>query len=179
MANFIIYDNEQGCVVTQLPSDPRIENPKYEVLDSDTRGFRVFEGEIDIENNLLHVYKLNAAKDGVENPYAGKTKQEQHDLFERVRLNREATAIKESKLVEIKTVTGSRLEDEYSSSGWRHEKATETDLLNGNNAAMTALATEKKAIRDAGNAHGATLAALDATTDAGADAILAFDAQNF
>jgi len=179
MANFIIYDNEQACVVTQLPYDPRVANPNYEVLDSDDRGFRVFEGEINTDENVLHVYKLNAAKDGVENPYAGQTKLEQTNLFERARKNKEAVRIKGNKAIEIKTATGQRLEDEYSSAGWRHEKASETDLLNGNNVAMTALATEKKAIRDAGNAHGATLAALDPTTDAGADAILAFDPENF
>ena len=179
MANFIIYDNEQACVVTQLPYDPRIGNPKYEVTDSEDRGFRVFEGEINTDENVLHVYKLNAAKDGVENPYSGKTKLEQTQLFERVRKNREATRIQGNKLIEVKTTTGVKLEDEYSSSGWRHEKAAETDLLNGNNAAMTALATEKKAIRDAGNAHAATLAAFDPATDAGADSILAFDPQDF
>ena len=179
MANFIIYDNEQGCVVTQLSYDPRLEDPNYEILDDNKRGFRVFEGEIDTEQNVLHVYKLNAAKDGVENPYAGKTKLEQTNLFERARKNKEAAFQKPHKLIEIKTTTGSRLEDQYSSSGWRHEKAAETDLLNGNNAAMTALATEKKAIRDAGNAHAATLEALDPNTDAGADAILAFDCAAF
>ena len=179
MANFIIYDNEHACVVTQLPYDPRIGNPAYEVTDSDERGFRVFEGEIDTEQNVLHVYRLNAAKDGVENPYAGKSKLEQTQLFERVRLNRDAARIKPHKLIEIKTTTGQKLEDEYSSAGWRHEKAVETDLLNGNNDAMRALAIEKKAIRDAGNAYGAQLEALDPNTDAGADAILAFDPQDF
>ena len=179
MANFIIYDNEQGCVVTQLSYDPRLEDPNYEILDDNKRGFRVFEGEIDTEQNVLHVYKLNAAKDGVENPYAGKTKLEQTNLFERARKNKEAAFQKPHKLIEIKTTTGSRLEDQYSSSGWRHEKAAETDLLNGNNAAMTALATEKKAIRDAGNAHGAALEALDPNTPTGAQAIIDFDAQDF
>jgi len=179
MANFIIYDNDQGCVVTQLDYDPRIENPVYEVTDSDRSGFRVFEGEIDTENNLLHVYRLNAAKDGVENPYAGKTKQEQHDLFERVRLNREAARMKVSKLEEIKTTAATKLADQYSTTGWRHEKATETDLLNGNNVEMTKLANEKKVIRDANNAHYAALEALDENTDAGCDAILAFNAQDF
>ena len=100
-------------------------------------------------------------------------------MFERVRKNREAVRIKGNKAIEIKTATSQRLEDEYSSAGWRHEKASETDLLNGNNNAMIALATEKKTIRDAGNAHGAALEALDPTTDAGADAVLSFDVENF
>jgi hypothetical protein len=174
MANFIIYDETEECVVTQLPYDPRVATPNYE-----DAGYKVFSGEIDTETDLLHVYKLNAAGDGVENPYAGKSKQEQTDLFERVRKNKEAVRIKENKLIEIKTIASNRLTDEFSTNSWRHEKATETDLLNGNNDAMTALANEKKAIRDANNAHAAILKALDPTTDAGADAVLAFDASDY
>jgi hypothetical protein len=45
---------------------------------------------------------------------------------------------------------------------WKIQRATETDLLNGNTAAMTALAQEKKAIRDANNAAEAE---VDAETD--------------
>ena len=170
---YIIWDIEKEHVRTTLDWDPSVENPDY------LQRHKVFEGDIDLDENLLCCYVLNDAGDGVVNPYAGKTKAEQDVLHTAARKLQIAAALKADKLIEIKTATGSKLEDQYSSSGWRHEKAAETDLLNGNNAAMTALATEKKAIRDAGNAHGATLAALDPTTDAGAAAIEAFDCSDF
>ena len=170
---YLIWDIEGGHLRTQLDWDPSENNPEY------LSHSKVFVGDIDQDNDLLCCYELNAAGDGVVNPYAGKTKAEMETLYTAALKKKNAAKLQANKLIEIKTTTGSRLEDEYSSAGWRHEKALETDLLNGNNAAMTALAQEKKAIRDAGNAHGATLAALDPTTDAGADAILAFDPENF
>ena len=170
---YIIWDIEKEHVRTTLDWDPSVENPDY------LQRHKVFEGDIDLDENLLCCYVLNDAGDGVVNPYAGKTKAEQDVLHTAARKLQIAAALKADKLIEIKTATGSKLEDQYSSSGWRHEKAAETDLLNGNNAAMTALATEKKAIRDAGNAHGVALEALDPTTPTGAQAILDFDAQDF
>ena len=170
---YIIWDIEQEHVRTVLDYDPSTENPDFLTRN------KVFEGDINLDENLMCCYVLNAAGDGVENPYAGKTKAEQDVLHTAARKLQIAAALKADKLIEIKTATGSKLEDEYSSSGWRHEKAAETDLLNGNNAAMTALATEKKAIRDAGNAHAVALEALDPTTATGAQSILDFDAQDF
>ena len=170
---YIIWDIEKEHVRTTLDWDPSVENPDY------LTRHKVIEGDINLDENLLCCYVLNAAGDGVVNPYAGKTKAEQDVLHTAARKLQIAAALKADKLIEIKTATGSKLEDEYSSSGWRHEKAAETDLLNGNNAAMTALATEKKAIRDAGNAHAVALQALDPTTATGAQSILDFDAQDF
>ncbi len=170
---YIIWDIEQEHVRTVLDWDPSTENADF------LKRNKVFEGDINLDENLMCCYVLNDAGDGVVNPYAGKTKVEQEQLHTAARKLVRAAALKADKLIEIKTATGSKLEDEYSSSGWRHEKAVETDLLNGNNDAMRALATEKKAIRDAGNAHGATLAALDPNDAGDADKILAFDAQDF
>ena len=170
---YLIWDIKGEHLRTQLDWDPSENNPEY------LSHSKVFVGDVDLDNDLLMCYELNAAGDGVVNPYAGKTKAEMETLYTAALKKKNAAKLKASKLIEIKTVTGARLEDEYSSAGWRHEKATETDLLNGNNDAMTALATEKKAIRDAGNAHAATLEALDPTTDAGAAAIEAFDCADF
>tara|TARA_B100001250_G_scaffold349922_1_gene321386 strand:+ start:1834 stop:2352 length:519 start_codon:yes stop_codon:yes gene_type:complete len=170
---YLIWDIKGEHLRTQLDWDPSENNPEY------LSHSKVFVGDIDLENDLMMCYKLNAAGDGVVNPHAGKTKAEMETLHTAELKLKNAAVLQANKAIEVKTVTGARLEDEYSSSGWRHEKATETDLLNGNNAAMTALATEKKAIRDAGNAHGATLAALDPNTAAGADAIIAFDCSDF
>lgn len=168
---FLIWDIEGEHVKTQLDYDPSIDNPKY--LEKN----KVFPNhDIDFDNDLLLCYVLNDAGDDVVNPHAGKTKAEMTALMEAAEKIKTATGMKVYKAVEVKTSTALKLEDEYSPSGWRHEKAAETDLLNGNNDAMTKLAQEKKAIRDAGNAHEAVLASLDPTTAAGADAIIAFDA---
>ena len=170
---YLIWDIQGEHVRTQLDYDPSDGNPSY------LEHSKVFVGDVDLDNDLLECYKLNAAGDGLVNPHAGKTKAEMETLHTAERKLVRAAAAKADKLIEIKTWTGIKLEDEYSTSGWRHEKASETDLLNGNTAAMTALASEKKAIRDAGNAHTATLEALDPNSDAGATAILAFNAQDF
>tara|TARA_B100001778_G_scaffold329998_1_gene331826 strand:- start:44 stop:571 length:528 start_codon:yes stop_codon:yes gene_type:complete len=168
---FLIYDIESKQVTTQLDYDPSVDNPKY------LEHRKVFAGkDINFDEDLLCCYELNAAGDDLVNPYAGKTKAEMMTLHDAAKKLKTAKQMKGQKLLEVKTSTALKLEDEYSPAGWRHEKASETDLLNGNNDAMTKLAQEKKAIRDAGNAHEATLAALDPDTDAGAAAIIAFDA---
>ena len=58
---------------------------------------------------------------------------------------------------------------------WKVERAKEVDLLNGNDEAMKALALEKKAIRDKGNAIEAEILALDPTVSADAKALIAYD----
>lgn len=168
---FLIYDIETKQVTTQLDYDPSVDNPNY------LEHRKVFAGkDVDFDNDLLCCYELNAAGDDLVNPYAGKTKDEMITLHDAAKKLKTAAAMKIQKKVEVKTSTALKLEDEYSPAGWRHEKASETDLLNGNNDAMTKLAQEKKAIRDAGNAHEALLNAMDPDTSAGADAIIAFDA---
>ena len=71
------------------------------------------------------------------------------------------------------------LDGDYSNTSWKVEKAKEIDILAGNNAAMTALATEKKAIRDANNAHEAVIEALDPTVPADQTKIKDFDPTDF
>ena len=67
------------------------------------------------------------------------------------------------------------LEGEYGSSSWRVEKAKEVDLINGNDEAMKALALEKKAIRDKGNAIESEILALDPTVAADAKKLISYD----
>ena len=71
---YIIWDIEKEHVRTTLDWDPSVENPDY------LTRHKVFEGDINLDENLLCCYVLNAAGDGVENPYAGKTKAEQDVL---------------------------------------------------------------------------------------------------
>tara|TARA_B100000475_G_scaffold200494_1_gene185030 strand:+ start:1637 stop:2164 length:528 start_codon:yes stop_codon:yes gene_type:complete len=169
---YLIYDEESGETVNQLPYDPSEGGTKPYFA-------KVFQGDIDQEQNEICAYVPNAAGTALVNPYAGKPKAEQTELHRKALLKKQAVLEKERKKIEIKTTCSKLLTDEYSTNSWKHEKATETDLLNGNNDAMTKLAQEKKVIRDANNAHVAALEAIDPSTDAGAAAIEAFDATDF
>lgn len=120
----------------------------------------------------LTSWRLNAAGDALIDSHAGKSDEE------RVALNlaeNEALVfaeMKEDKRGQIKAEAKAFLEE----IAWKKERAEETDLLNGNSAAMTAYAQEKKAIRDANNAKEA---ALDAITTNDLDAMKAFAPKDF
>ena len=120
----------------------------------------------------LTSWRLNAAGDALVDSYAGKSDEE------RIALNlaeNEALVfaeMKEDKRGQIKAECKAVLEELE----WKKEKASETDLLNGNSAAMTAFAQEKKAIRDANNAKEAE---LDAITINDLDTLKAFAPKNF
>ena len=115
----------------------------------------------------LTSWKLNTAGDALVDAHAGKSDEE------RVALNlseNEAlifAGFKEDYRRQIKAHAKAALEQIT----WKKERAEETDLLNGNNAAMTALAAEKKAIRDLNNSREAE---LDAITENDLTALLAF-----
>ena len=115
----------------------------------------------------LTSWKLNAAGDALVDAHAGKSAEE------RVALNLAESQVilfankKEDFRRQIKANAKAALEEIT----WKKERAEETDLLNGNSAAMTALAAEKKAIRDSNNAKESE---LDAITDNDVPALLAF-----
>lgn len=169
---YLIWDEELEETVSVLQFDP---------TEGGTKPYfgKVFQGEIDAEKDLICAFRPNAAGTALENPYAGKTKEEQTELHRKALKRKEAKLEQARKAIEIKTHVSKLLKDEYSTTSWKHEKASETDLLNGNNDAMTKLAQEKKVIRDANNAHAQVLAGYDPDTDAGADAIIAFDPCDF
>ena len=120
----------------------------------------------------LTSWKLNAAGNALEDAHAGKSDEE------RVALNLAESEVylfsqmKEVKRSQIKSEAKAQLEELE----WKRERAQETDLLNGNSAAMTALANEKKAIRDANNVKEV---ALDAITINDCDALKAFQPDDF
>ncbi len=120
----------------------------------------------------LTSWRLNAAGDALVDSHAGKSD------AERIALNlaeNEALVfaeMKEDKRRQIKAEAKARLEEIE----WKKEKASETDLLNGNNAAMTVFANEKKAIRDANNAKEVQ---LDAITTNDLDTMKAFSPTDF
>ena len=80
--------------------------------------------------------------------------------------------LKEGHRVAIKA----RAKDALEEISWKKERAEETDLLNGNNVAMTSYANEKKVIRDANNDREA---ALDAIPEGDWAAMNAFDPEDY
>ena len=169
---YLIYDPEEQHVVQQLS-----HNPLDDVVDKTTTKIKVFEGTIDEENDFITNYRLNAAGDGLENPYAGQSKADQLIKFQEDQDKIRAIKVKPIKINEVRTQCRKYIEDEFGQSSWKVEKAQEEDLINGNTDAMRALALEKKAIRDKNNTIEAEINAFDESTVAGARAILEYDVQ--
>ena len=169
---YLIYSKKEQHVTHQLDYDPR-----EGVVDASSDvDYIVFEGEkIDCENDFITNYRLNAAGDGLENPYKSLSKADQLAKFQDDQAKVYAPKYQEHALKMIKMEVKNVLEGDYSNSSWRHEKATEVDLINGNNDAMKALALEKQAIRDKGNAIEAELKALDPTVAADAKKLITYN----
>ena len=161
---YLIYDKVEQHVTTQLDFDPSAD-----LAPGTSTSYLVFEQEaIDMENDFITNYRLNAAGDGVENPYKGLSKAEQHVKFTEDQVKIHAVTTKKHLFQIIKSEVRHKLEGDFGQSSWKVERAQEQDLINGNNDAMRALAIEKQAIRDKGNAIEAELAALDPSVTADA-----------
>jgi len=171
---YLIYDKVSKQCVGNTETDPTLGGTIQ--LGA---AFKVYQGTIDGEANYQSAYRPNAADDGLESPYEGLPKTEQVQKFEEEQTIIEAQNLKFHKLRQIKTECAKQIEGEYGSDTWRLDKAKEQDLLSGTNSAMTSVANEKQNIRDANNAHEATLKALDPNVLADAKKILEFDATRF
>ena len=170
---YLIYSKKEKHVTHQLDYDPREGAP--DIPDAEL-SYIVFEGEkIDTENDFITNYRLNSAGDGVENPYKSLSKADQLAKFQDDQAKVYAPKYQQHNVELIKSVTRSVLTGDYGETAWKVERAKEVDLLNGNDEAMKALALEKKAIRDKGNAIEAEILALDPTVSADAKALIAYD----
>ena len=169
---YLIYNKNEKHVTHQLDYDPR-----EGVVDASSDvDYIVFEGEkIDCENDFITNYRLNAAGDGLENPYKSLSKADQLAKFQDDQAKVYAPKYQEHAVKMLKMEVKSVLEGEYGSSSWKVEKAREVDLINGNDDAMKALALEKKAIRDKGNTIETELQALDPTVAADAKALIVYN----
>ena len=169
---YLIYSKKEKHVTHQLDYDPR----EGIVADPNDVDYIVFEGEkIDTENDFITNYRLNAAGDGLENPYKGLSKADQLAKFQDDQAKIYAPKYQQHNVELIKSVTRSVLTGDYGETAWKVERAKEVDLINGNNEAMKALAIEKQAIRDKGNAIEAELKALDPTVAADAKKLISYD----
>ena len=104
---------------------------------------------------------MNAGKTALVDSHAGKTETERETLQRQEQEVTEIAQMRSGKVREIKAEAKDRLQN----LDWKVQRATEEDLLNGNTAASTAVANEKKAIRDANNAHENALNALTTIDD--------------
>ena len=169
---YLIYSKKEKHVTHQLDYDPR-----EGVVDASSDvDYIVFEGEkIDCENDFITNYRLNAAGDGLENPYKSLSKADQLAKFQDDQAKVYAPKYQQHNVELIKSVTRSVLTGDYGETAWKVERAKEVDLINGNDEAMKALAVEKQAIRDKGNAIEAEILALDPTVPADAKALIAYN----
>lgn len=162
---FILYRKDPPCITLKDEDAANIQHPQ---LPGDNPGesggddpnYVIIEQTLDPSVPLPNWY-LNAAGTALENKFSGKTVEESDTLRRQEQEAVELAQLKASKTEGIKVAAKSRLE----AIEWKIQRATETDLLNGNNNAMTAVANEKKAIRDANNAHENALNALTDLND--------------
>ncbi len=167
---YYLYRKDPSCIVDQ--DDEVIPTKQHpDGVTGDDPNFIVIRQDLDPAVPLTS-WKLNAAGNAFEDIHAGKSDEE------RVALNLAESEVylfaqmKEVKRSQIKSEAKAQLEELE----WKRERAEETDLLNGNNAAMTAYANEKKAIRDANNVKEV---ALDAIVTNDMSALKAFQPDDF
>lgn len=142
-------------VVQIFESDPGsdLETPDY-------GDYVVVEYPYDPDSEVTTSLVLSSDGKTLSNPWAGKSIAEQKQLHDDAISATRAAEYKEERRSQIKQQA--RYKIEQISEPWKVERATETDLLNGNNEAMKAIAVAKKGARDESNAREAE---LDALTD--------------
>ena len=167
---YYLYRKDPSCIVDQ--DDEVIPTKQHpDGVTGDDPNFIVIRQDLDPAVPLTS-WKLNAAGNALEDAHAGKSDEE------RVALNLAESQVllfrqkKASDRRAIKAAAKERL----GNIEWKKERAAEEDLLNGNSAAMTAYANEKKVIRDANNDREA---ALDAIPEGDWAAMAAFDPEDY
>ena len=155
-----VYDT--AADVPQNP--PPISGCEYVTVEYD------FDPEVELTQNLI----LNAAEDGFDKRWPGKTKAEQIDLdIARMRDER-ALEMKQQHKNFITSTQSSRIEKLLGAGNWKEQKAKMQDFQAGNTQKQDALYAAIQKVHDDGNAHEG---AVDALTDAAA--IEAFDPSAF
>ena len=168
---YYLYRKDPSCILDEDVNE--IRQPKD--LDTglnDDPNYVVIRQDLDPSVPLTS-WKLTAAGNALEDVFAGKSDEERETLErETYSIPVGFAQLKETHRVAIKA----RAKDALEEITWKKERAEEADLLNGNNAAMTAYASEKKAIRDGNNAKEA---ALDAITTNDWEAMKSFNPDDF
>ena len=143
---------------------------KYSIDETDQDNYTVVDSDVD--ETVVHFsnLKLSADKTKVEVIDSSKTYEESKAAFIAAVDVKEIAAIKLDHADNIRGYCANKLQDLE----WKWQRATEQDLINGNNVAKTAVASEKQAIRDANNAHQTAMEALTTLAE-----LKAFDPKDF
>ena len=167
---YYLYRKDPSCIIDQDDEEiPTKQHP--DGVTGDDPNFIVIRQDLDPAVPLTS-WKLNAAGNAFEDIHAGKSDEERVDLNLAESQVILFAGMKDDKRDQIKAECKAFLEELE----WKKERAEETDLLNGNNAAMTAYANEKKVIRDANNAKEAELDAIPSNDMA---SMIAFQPKSF
>ncbi len=157
----VLWRIDPPCVCHVYDKDP---GPDYQIGASgerETDNHKIVEYDYDPKAVHFSNLKLSADETTLEviDPTLSYSQQETKYLQER-----EAHDLIDEKMDKVKSIraeAGLRLERLQ----WKIERAKEEDLLNGNNAAMTVVATEKRKIRDENNAACAEVEALSTVAE--------------
>ena len=110
---YLIYNKNEKHVTHQLDYDPR-EGVEDQYNNGELT-YIVFEGEkIDTENDFMTNYRLNAAGDGLENPYKSLSKADQLAKFQDDQAKVYAPKYQEHALKMLKMEVKNILEGDYS-----------------------------------------------------------------
>lgn len=141
-------------------------------MDNDWETFITVEYDWDPTVDTIHNLVLNAAEDGFDKKWTGKTIAEQlqahHDEQKVLQFKEKKAQLKKQINNKASTLI-ERLE------GWKLQKAEQQDFLSGGTDKRTAVYQEIENIRAASNVKQAELSPHDPTTLVGQNALKAFD----
>ena len=144
----VLWRIDPPSVLHVFDKDP---GPDYVIGDPnepDTQNHRIVEYDYDSSQVHFANLKLSADESTLEEIESGLTFAQQKAKYDADREVSELEHVKKDLKNSIRAEAGLRLER----FDWKEKRAREQDLLNGNSAAMTALASEKQTIRDQNNA---------------------------
>ena len=137
------------------------------IIDSENGDIivEVADDAIDLENNVPANYVLNAAENGFDIRWPGKTKAEQIDL--ELELTREVRAREDKEAMKqyVRMVACNRIEALEGADKWKIEKAKGQDMIYGGNTRTLAI---YQAIEDVRKANNVKCDEIDALSGAAA-----------
>lgn len=136
---YLLYRKSTDTVVSVYEEEPQDLNL--------SENFVLVEYDLDESNDYIGSLRLSEDGTALSNIYAGKSIEEQIASCDAEWNLKNLGEAKKNKIAAIKTVAKGKIE----AVGWKVERARERDLLNGNNDAMTEVAAEREAIRQASN----------------------------
>ena len=170
---------EGGSVLKDVSGVVGVYDTAEEVpqnMDNQWETFVTVEYDWDPTVDTVHNLVLNAAEDGFDKKWTGKTIAEQRQAHHD---EQKVEAFKEKKAqlkLKINTTAANYIER---LEGWKLKRAEQQDFISGGTDKRTAIYQEIEDIRVASNNKQAELAPLDPTTLVGQNALQAFNPQGW